>query len=365
MKNPIIDIAGSYQPIIWNLSIDKDINELNKLRESGEILFEVDEFDRQLRDLYKCRYPDKVKNEEQFNVFLVELSNGKQIQEIGRWVYYPWRKTLVHLLAKEEFIEVRTNRNKLKILQEEQDDLSSKTVGIIGLSVGQSVAVTLAMERSFGKIKLADYDTLDLSNLNRLRTGVFNLGIPKVILAAREITEIDPYIEVEIFPEGINSENYHQFLQGTGKLDLLVEVCDNFEVKVESRIRARKLGIPVIMETNDRGMLDVERFDQDQSMQIFHGLVSDIDINNINDLDTKSRMEILMKIVNAPQLSDRMKLSIPEIGKSINSWPQLASEVVLGAGISAWACRKLLLGEYLPSGRYYIDLEQILSLKKR
>ncbi|HPF91885.1 MAG TPA: hypothetical protein PLL57_14590, partial [Flavobacteriales bacterium] len=71
-----------------------------------------------------------------------------------------------------EFALVRTDRNRNKITREEQAILSSKKVGVIGLSVGQSVSLTLALERSFGEIRLADHDTLELSNLNRIRSGV-------------------------------------------------------------------------------------------------------------------------------------------------------------------------------------------------
>ncbi|HRF79656.1 MAG TPA: hypothetical protein PL070_06180, partial [Flavobacteriales bacterium] len=90
----------------------------------------------------------------------------------GVWVFYPWADRLVHLLDEPEFALVRTDRNRNKITREEQAELATKKVGVIGLSVGQSVSLTLALERSFGEIRLADFDTLELSNLNRIRSGV-------------------------------------------------------------------------------------------------------------------------------------------------------------------------------------------------
>lgn len=350
-----------YKPLFFDKSNPADVIAIQELIDKQEIVFVYDQFERQLRDLFVCRNPTFSTNEEQFLEFVGLVCNQQPMEELGAWVYYPWRKTLVHILEREEFIEVRTNRNQLKISKSEQELLSTKTIGIIGLSVGQSVAITIAMERGCGKLKLADFDDLDLSNLNRLRAPIFSLGFPKVVLAAREIAEIDPYLEVEIYPEGIKEENYQEFLIGSQKLDLLIEVCDNFEVKVESRIQAREFGIPVIMETNDRAMLDIERFDKIPDLKIFHGLVGDLTVEEIHALDKSERMGLLMKIVNAKDLSDRMKQSLPELGKSLKSWPQLASEVVLGGGISAWASRKLLLGQDLKSGRYYVDLEKILS----
>ncbi|XFE76024.1 ThiF family adenylyltransferase [Algoriphagus halophilus] len=92
---------------------------------------------------------------------------------------------MVHVLAEEEFIKIRTLRNNFKITPSEQDLLSKKKVGIVGLSVGQSIALAMTLERGYGEIRLADFDTLELSNLNRLKAGVTSLGLEKVILAAR------------------------------------------------------------------------------------------------------------------------------------------------------------------------------------
>src|SRR5690606_25672346 len=118
---------------------------------------------------------------------------GADPYEYGVWVYYPWSHRLVHLLDEKEFVEVRTNRNQYKITPEEQALLATKKIGVIGLSVGQSIALSLAMERLFGELRLADFDVLELSNMNRIRAGAQDLGLSKVVVAAREIAEIDPY----------------------------------------------------------------------------------------------------------------------------------------------------------------------------
>ncbi len=111
---------------------------------------------------------------------------------------------------------VRTDRNRNKITSDEQALLATKKVGVIGLSVGQSVSLALTQERSFGELRLADYDTLDLSNLNRIRSGVHQLGLKKVVNVAREIAEIDPFLKVTCFPEGITTDNIERFLTEGG-----------------------------------------------------------------------------------------------------------------------------------------------------
>jgi len=348
-----------HKPIFYRYSNAEERNLLTALKSSDKVAFLFDEMDRQLAELIRCRFPMGVSGEVEASL-RNEILGHKTTEEFGVWVYYPWRKTLVHILDEKEFIEVRTNRNQLKITKAEHDKLATKNIGVIGLSVGQSIALTIAMERICGSLRLADFDTLDLSNMNRLRTGLFNLSVPKVVIAAREIAEIDPFLHVDIFPTGIDDTNFEEFFQGNGGIDVLVEVCDSFDVKIKSRIAARNAEIPVVMDTNDRGMLDIERFDLEPNRPLFHGLVEGLTSEKLSSLSKEERMGYLMKIVDAPNLSDRMKSSIPEINRKLASWPQLASEVFLGGAITTTVCREILLGHKVSSGRHYIDIEQTI-----
>lgn len=352
-----------YEPVFYNLQNPLEKRNLKELIQDEKVVFVSDEIYGQLEELIKCKNPSvKLDKEETRNLIDIHL-NGVDLENYGIWVFYPWNKKLVHLLYKDEFIEVRTNRNKNKITKEEQAKLESKTIGVVGLSVGQSIALTLAMERTCGELRLADFDTAELSNLNRIRTGVHNLGVSKTVLAAREIYEIDPFLKVKIYSEGLNNENIDDFFLKDGKLDLFVEVCDSLEIKVDSRVKARELNVPVVMDTNDRGMLDIERFDLEPERNIFHGYLDKFIVDNKISVTAENRTEILMSIISFNKLSEKMQLSMAQIGKSISAWPQLASSVVLGGAITTDICRRILLGEHKDSGRYYVDLDYIFNNK--
>lgn len=354
-------LEALYQPDIFDIQNPSDKEKLEKLIKEGKVTFVDDEIYSQLEDLVKCRNPATKISKEALREHIQAHLKKIDINEYGLWVYYPWTQKLVHLLYEEEFIEVRTNRNRNKITEEERSILQSKKIGIVGLSVGQSIALTLAMERTCGELRLADFDTAELSNLNRIRTGVHNLGIRKTVLAAREICEIDPFLKVKIFSEGLNKENMDDFFLDGGKLDLFVEVCDSLEIKIDSRIKARELSVPVVMDTNDRGMLDVERFDLESNRSIFHGYLNKCFKDGKITVTAENRTDILMAILSFDKLSERMQLSMAQIGKSINTWPQLASSVVLGGAITTDIARRILLNEHTKSGRYYVDLDEIFA----
>lgn len=354
----------NYKPIILRIynSLDKDI--LDKLIIESKVLFKHDEIHAQLEELIKIRNPSIRIHKQDLDPYIIKHLKERKIEEYGVWVYYSWNQQLVHILDEEEFAEVRTNRNQYKITKEEKKVLSTKKIGIIGLSVGQSIALTLAMERSFGELRLADFDLLELSNLNRIRTSICNLGIPKVVVTAREILEIDPFLNVICYMDGITENNITAFLIQNGKLDLLVDECDSLDIKILARYKSRELKIPVIMDTSDRGMLDVERFDLTEGLPLLHGRIEDIQIEKLKDLTNEQKIPIMLQMLGSENISLRAKVSMLEVNQTINTWPQLASSVALGGAVGADVCRRILLNQFHDSGRYYIDIEEQISDKK-
>lgn len=319
-----------------------------------------DTIDAQLRDLVKTRNPGSRMSAEEIERAVAAHLDGRDRRSYGAWVYYPWSRRLVHLLDEAEFAELRTNRNRNKITAAEQAEIARKRIGIVGLSVGQTTAITLALERCFGELRLADFDHLDLSNLNRLRTGVHNLGLAKAYQTARDIAEIDPYLRVRCFPEGLHGDDYSGFLTEGGKLDLVIEECDSIDVKIRVRQQARRHGIPVVMDTGDRGMLDIERFDLEPDRPVFHGLIGNPDPARLAGLTTEEKVPYVLKIIGKDTMSHRLRASLLEVEATLSSWPQLASAVHLGAALAADVSRRILLGGCRASGRFYADVNTIV-----
>jgi hypothetical protein len=275
-----------------------------------------------------------------------------------RWAWYPWRRTLVSVLGPLSFRRVRLDRNRNKITSTEQDGYRRLTIGIVGLSVGHSIAHTLALEGLCGRLRLADNDRLELSNLNRIPASVFDIGINKAVVVARRIAELDPYVAVDTFTSGVTEQNISEFLAG---LDLVIEECDSLDMKVRIRQSARARGIPVLMDTSDRGLFDVERFDAEPERALFHGLLGDTDPVSLRGLSTRAKAPHVMRILQTAELSARMAASVVEIDRTVTTWPQLGGDVQLGAATVAAAVRRFGRGEPLPSGRIRIDLDSALD----
>ncbi|MFD3703175.1 ThiF family adenylyltransferase [Nocardia sp. NPDC058658] len=353
--------TSHFCPVLLDASSQDGSRDLEALAASSAVSAVHDTIEDQLDELIRCEDPAVAHSTDSLAAARRRLCGETPLWRWGTWVFYPWNGRLVHVLAREDFQRVRTDRNRDKIDRAQQRDLRERRIGVVGLSVGNSAAVTLAMEGVGGSFRLADFDTLGLSNLNRLRAGVDDLGVSKAVLAARQMFEIDPYLDIEVFTDGLTEESIGEFFDGPdGTLDLLVEECDTVWAKVAAREYARSRGIPVLMDANDRGLLDVERFDLEPHRPLFHGRIGGSTSADVAKMNRDERLSFLLEVVDESRLSSAMREAIGEIGRSLSSWPQLASGVMLGGALVADTARRILLGELIESGRTYIDLDELV-----
>ncbi|MEN0135014.1 MAG: Rv1355c family protein [Rhodococcus sp. (in: high G+C Gram-positive bacteria)] len=335
------ETRGEYAALLLDEGHSGDAAILDRLRRDPAVVF-VDRLDQQ-RDALRS---------------LVPAPGPAALDEAPVWAYYSWRRTVVRLLGPTSFRLLRLDRNRNKITEQQQKRLADVTVGIVGLSVGHAVALALTLEGACGELRLADFDTLELSNLNRVPGTVLDLGVNKAVVAARRIAEIDPYVTVTLWEDGLAVESVAEFLDGT---DVVIDECDSLDVKVSLRREARRRGLPVLMATSDRGLLDVERFDLEPERPVFHGVIGDVDVESLAGLGSRDKIPLVLQILDAGQLSATMAASLVEVDETISTWPQLGGEVLLGGAEVAAAVRRIGLGQLLASGRCRMDLDEHLD----
>ncbi|MFJ6793583.1 Rv1355c family protein [Streptomyces sp. NPDC091268] len=361
---PAADAASPWRPRLFGAQDAAQRAELTDLLARGEAVPAPDTLAEQVAELLTTRRPAWRPDEGELTAAVEAHLGGRPPLEYGTWVWYPWSGRLAHVLPEREYRELRHSRNQYKITGAEQAELGGRTIAVAGLSVGAASAFTLAQEGVGSRFRLADFDRLSLSNLNRLRASVTDIGLPKVVIAARQMYEIDPYLDIDVWPEGLTEDNVDAFLTGGegggGRADLFIEECDDLYIKVFARERARAHGIAVLMETNERGMLDVERFDLEPDRPVLHGLLDGVAAADLKGLPVREKVPHVMRILGPENLSPRMAPSLMEIGHTLSSWPQLASGVALGAAVLTDAARRVLLGQFTGSGRFFVDLAELV-----
>lgn len=352
-------------PHIFNLQKAGDRQTLLRLSRTSAINQVVDDYEDQLKEYFQVVNPALVYAPQFSSAMDAYISKAQKkipLWRQGRWVYYPWLSTLVHILEEDAFQMVRTARNQNLINKKEQAVFYNSVVGIGGLSVGNSVALAIVLQGGARHIRLADFDCLALSNLNRIRAGVEFLGLNKTAMTTRQIYSLNPYAQVELFPEGLTEKNIGKFFVGPPVLDIMVDELDNLAVKYLIREQARKHKIPVVMaaDNGDNAVVDIERYDQNSRLSFFHNRMGKVTYEELRKLDKFGIGRTITKHIGPENVTIRMQESLLEMGKTIVSWPQLGGAALLNGSATAYCVRKILNNQLLEDNRARLSLDEKL-----
>ncbi len=353
------------KPEFFYLANEVDRSRFLDLCNNNPSLQKIDTLADQKHELSLVLDPSLISHQSLTNPTLPTVFGGE-----GVWVYFPWKNTAVRILEKEQYETLRMSRNKNLITKEEQKILENTTIAIAGLNVGNPGAVCLALEGIGTTMKLADFDPLSVSNLNRFRAGLTDLLVNKASLSARQMYEINPYQDITVFENGLTDDNMDAFLS-LPKIDLLIEEMDNLKFKIKVREKAKAFKIPVLMVTGnaDHVLIDVERYDLEADVPMLGGFLKSEIIDRVNALvpgagTFRDRIELLQDFMGKEYLEPRLNGSFDEVGKTLASIPQLAeSSFLRGAALCHFA-KKILLKQDVPSGRYSISLDGVRIEKK-
>lgn len=110
-----------------------------------------------------------------------------------------------------------------------QEKLLDSTVLLVGLGgLGSAAAMYLA-SAGVGHLILADFDTVELSNLQRqIIHRTEDIGRTKVESAAESLKKINPDITITKFAAKLDDESLHALLP---QVDLVLDGCDNFATR--------------------------------------------------------------------------------------------------------------------------------------
>ncbi len=346
------------KPIIL-YEYDYSLNDLKKLRRRPH-WSTIDIYENQSKELFEITHPSLVGKPSYVKKLKLFLRKRIKISA-GSWIYYPWNGMLLHMVTEKEYNLLRTNRNRNLITREEQSKLHHSCVAIAGLSVGSGIASTLTYQ-GIGTMKLAEFDSLETTNLNRMRATILDVGKKKIDIVCEQLYEINPYLTVTPYPDGLTKTNLLSFVHKKPKPNVIFEIIDDFEMKILLRVEARKARIPVISTANlgDSVLIDVERFDLNPRLPLFNGVLGNLPEQILKHPDA-DKHNYAVRMVGKHFVPPRALASVAQIGKTLVGRPQLGSTVTMSSGISSYITRLIILGDNLASGRYHVVWSDMLK----
>lgn len=129
--------------------------------------------------------------------------------------------------------------------QENFERLQKASVVVVGLGAVGSYAIEALARAEIGRLRVVDFDTIQLSNFNRQLYGLQdNLGRPKVTVASERIHQINPDCQVEPLETFVHHDTLDTIL--TPSLDLIVDAIDSVNPKVELLAAVQQRSLPVV-----------------------------------------------------------------------------------------------------------------------
>lgn len=101
--------------------------------------------------------------------------------------------------------------------------LKNKTVAVAGCGgLGSNIAISL-VRSGVGHLIIADFDKVELSNLNRQQFVREDIGKPKVEVLAEHLKNINPEVKITAIDRKLDPENIKELFKDA---DILIEAFD-------------------------------------------------------------------------------------------------------------------------------------------
>ncbi|MCX5869447.1 MAG: sulfur carrier protein ThiS adenylyltransferase ThiF [Deltaproteobacteria bacterium] len=127
-------------------------------------------------------------------------------------------------MEKERYLRELYTRNPPESL----DKLQNKVVGITGAGgLGSNIAISL-LRAGVQRFIIADYDRVELSNLNRQYYFLDQVGMTKTAALHQNLLRINPYIQTTLHCTRITADNLTDLF---AEAHLLIEAFDDPEMK--------------------------------------------------------------------------------------------------------------------------------------
>ena len=136
--------------------------------------------------------------------------------------------------------------DRLRLIFDENDlkKLKNIKVLLVGLGGVGGMAFEILIRSGVSIITVCDYDTFELSNLNRqVLSNLNNIGKKKVLVAKEYVLNVNNEVKIDCIDEKISEDflsNYNK------KYDYIIDACDDLKAKISLIKYSLKNNIKII-----------------------------------------------------------------------------------------------------------------------
>ena len=149
----------------------------------------------------------------------------------------------------------------INLIEEEKYNLiKQKVVLIVGIGGVGGYSVETLVRSGIEKLILIDYDTFELSNINRqLYANINTINKKKIEVEKENILQINPKKKIITIDKKLNKDNIN--ILDKYKIDYIIDACDDIEVKKELILKTIKNKIKIISSMGTGNKLNPTLFE--------------------------------------------------------------------------------------------------------
>ena len=159
------------------------------------------------------------------------------------------QEPVVQGMSYEQVYQGMKERN----VKDSTDKLTKAHVTIAGAGgLGSNIAIALT-RIGVGHLTLIDFDSIELSNLNRQQFKLSQVGMPKVVALKQDLQEFNPFIEIKTKQVEVTHDNVKELFADA---DIITEAFDNPAAKAMLLDAASEFypDKPIVMGTGMAGI---------------------------------------------------------------------------------------------------------------
>lgn len=152
-------------------------------------------------------------------------------------------------------------RTELLIGNENLEKLKNSHIIIFGLGGVGGASLESLVRAGIGELSIVDFDTVDMTNLNRqIITTQNSIGKLKAEVARDRMLSINPDVKINIFAEKFSKENANTFFKNK-KYDYIIDAIDLITHKLNLIEYATQNKIPIISSMGTGNKIDPTKFE--------------------------------------------------------------------------------------------------------
>ncbi|QQS38909.1 ThiF family adenylyltransferase [Candidatus Woesebacteria bacterium] len=243
---------------------------------------------------------------------------------------------------KEEFYKTFTKRNIGILTWREQLKIKNKRVAILGCGGGSEVARQL-VGSGFTNYILADYDNVELHNLNRQFFFQEDIRSNKAVALAKNMKMINPNLNIRVIPRKVEIKDVASIVN---KSDIIIDAMPPEEsLKQELQINR------VIRLYDDKyhiyfldivwGAKAMVFSNKSQTLECLMGLDDGCSLNCVDSLS----LEVLTKPYMYRASKEMKRVGTMMYKRELNYFPQMSITISLASSMVSTLCIYLSIGK--------------------